>query len=158
MPPRNKDSVRPGLPTAIRGWAGIQRPVGVASQSSPRQAVFVLRHFQALVPCLTNLNSGESGVQKPHRQPSQRICSELPYSLMADAVRCVRVGLPAATTHFADPELVPVGSAVSTGVTESLCDSFAHQKSLISGDAVSPLYSAPFGRSVESWGLAPISS
>src|SRR6056297_1780733 len=56
-----------------------------------------------------------------------------PYSLTADAVRSLRVGLPASTTRFADTE-VSTGSAVSTGVDESLCDSFAHQKSPISGD------------------------
>src|SRR6056297_531468 len=39
----------------------------------------------------------------------------LPYSLTADAVRSLRVGLPASTTRFADTE-VSAGSAVSTGV------------------------------------------
>src|SRR6056297_2329864 len=39
----------------------------------------------------------------------------LPYSLTADAVRSLRVGLPASTTRFADTD-VSTGSAVSTGV------------------------------------------
>ena len=37
-------------------------------------------------------------------------------------------------TRFADTESVSVGSAVSTGVNESLCDSFAHQNASRSGD------------------------
>jgi len=53
----------------------------------------------------------------------------------------LRVGLPDSTTRFADTE-VSTGSAVSTGVDESLRDSFAHQKSEISGDGVSPPYCA----------------
>jgi len=42
----------------------------------------------------------------------------LPYSLTADAVRSLRVGLPASKTCFADTG-VSTGSAVSTGVDES---------------------------------------
>ena len=47
----------------------------------------------------------------------------------------MRPGLPASTTRFADTESVSVGSAVSTGVDESFCDSFANQKPTASGDA-----------------------
>jgi len=39
-----------------------------------------------------------------------------PYSLTADAVRFLRVGLPVSTTRFADTESVSTASAVSTGV------------------------------------------
>ncbi len=45
----------------------------------------------------------------------------------------LRVGLPVSTTRCADTG-VSTGSAVSTGVDESLSDSFANQKSSISGD------------------------
>jgi len=53
------------------------------------------------------------------------------------AARSLRQGLPDSTTRFAGTTAVPVGSAVSTGVDESRCDSFAHQKSSISGDVPS---------------------
>jgi hypothetical protein len=41
------------------------------------------------------------------------------------------------------------------GVDETLRVSFAHQKSPISGDAVSPTYSLTFGSLLEDGGLAP---
>ncbi len=56
-----------------------------------------------------------------------------PYSLTADAVRSLRMGLPVSTTRFADTG-VSIGIAVSAGVNESHGDSFSHQKSKISGD------------------------
>ena len=46
----------------------------------------------------------------------QPVTSSPPYSLTADAVRSLRVGLPVSTTRFAGTESVPVGSAVSAGV------------------------------------------
>jgi len=59
-----------------------------------------------------------------------------PYLLAAFA-GSLRQGLPGSTTRFAGITAVPAGSAVSTGVNESLYDSFAHQKSSISGDVPS---------------------
>ena len=44
-----------------------------------------------------------------------RTCTTLPYSLTADVVPSLRVGLPDSTTRFADTD-VSTGSAVSTGV------------------------------------------
>ena len=49
------------------------------------------------------------------------------YPTLFAPMRSLRVGLPASKTRFADTGEVSVGSAVSTGVNESLCDSFAHQ-------------------------------
>jgi hypothetical protein len=43
------------------------------------------------------------------------------------------MGLPDSTTRFADTDVF-IGSAVSTGLNESLYNVFAHQKSSISGD------------------------
>ncbi|MFB6124001.1 MAG: hypothetical protein ABEJ78_11160 [Haloferacaceae archaeon] len=59
------------------------------------------------------------------------------YPTLLALTRSLRVGLPASTTRFAGTEVVPTGSAVSTGVDESLRDSSAHQKSKISGDVSS---------------------
>jgi|GEM_PF-5980813 len=67
-----------------------------------------------------------------------RMCSRVVnYLTLLALTRSLRVGLPALTTRFAGTTVVPTGSAVSTGVDESLCDSFANQKSKISGDVPS---------------------
>jgi len=58
------------------------------------------------------------------------------YPALLGLTASLRAELPASTTHFADTG-VSTGSAVSTGVDESGDDSFAHQKSKISGDVSS---------------------
>jgi len=66
-------------------------------------------------------------------------CSQVNYpSLNEAATRLSREGLPRSTTYFfTDRRREPpirAGSTVSRGVDESRSDSFAHQKSKISGD------------------------
>jgi hypothetical protein len=57
--------------------------------------------------------------------------------LLATFGGSLRQGLPASTTRFAATITVPTGSAVSTGVNESLRNSFAYQKYPIFGDVPS---------------------
>ena len=92
-----------------------------------------------------------SGKSKISRTDERRVASFEPRLNTAGGV--VSIVLPCSTAEVVKPR----GKAKQNddGVNESLCDSFAHQNASRSGDAVSPPYSAPFGRSVEGGGLAP---